>query len=56
VGLGPYALVSSRLGVLVSILSIIFYFLKFPIAGPRLTFGDYLKGKAWVHSSGSSAA
>jgi len=26
--------------------------LRFPIDGPRLTFGDYLKGNWWVHFLG----
>ena len=53
VGLGPYAVgFVFALGVLVSIFIYNLYFLKFPIAGPRLTFGDYLKGKAWVHFLG----
>jgi len=53
VGLGPYAVgFVFGLGVLVSIFVYNVYFLRFPIDGPRLTFGDYLKGKAWVHFLG----
>jgi glucose uptake protein len=40
------------LGVLVSVFFYNLYFLRFPIAGPRLRFGDYLKGSAWVHFLG----
>jgi len=53
VGLGPYAVAFVfGLGVLVSVFAYNLYFLRFPIDGPRLTFGDYLKGKAWVHFLG----
>ena len=53
VGLGPYAVAFIfSLGVLVSVFVLNLYFLRFPIDGPRLTFGDYLKGKAWVHFLG----
>jgi glucose uptake protein len=53
VGLGPYAVgFVFGLGVLVSVFVYNLYFLRFPIDGPRLTFGDYLKGKAWVHILG----
>ena len=53
VGLGPYAVgFVFSLGVLVSIFAYNLYFLKFPIDGPRLTFRDYLKGKAWFHVLG----
>ena len=53
VGLGPYAVgFVFGLGVLVSVFVYNLYFLKFPIEGSRLTFGDYLKGKAWVHVLG----
>jgi glucose uptake protein len=53
VGLGPYAVgFIFSLGVLVSIFFFNLYFLRFPIDGPRLTFRDYLKGKAWFHLLG----
>ncbi len=52
-GLGPYAVgFVFGLGVLVSVFVYNLYFMRFPIDGPRLTFGDYLKGKAWVHFLG----
>jgi len=38
--------------VLVSVFVLNLYFLRFPIDGPRLTFGDYLKGKAGYHVLG----
>ncbi len=38
--------------MLVSVFVYNLYFLKFPIDGPRLAFGDYLKGKAWTHFLG----
>jgi glucose uptake protein len=40
------------LGVLVSVFVYNLYFLKRPIAGPRLSFRDYLRGSAWVHFLG----
>ena len=40
------------LGVLVSVFVYNLYFLKRPIAGPRLSFGDYLRGSSWVHFLG----
>jgi len=53
VGLGPYAVgFVFGLGVLVSVFLFNLYFLRCPIEGSRLTFGDYLKGKAWVHVLG----
>ena len=52
-GLGPYAVAFVfGLGVLVSVFVYNLYFLRFPIAGPRLTFADYLKGNSWVHFLG----
>jgi glucose uptake protein len=52
-GLGPYAVAFVfGLGVLVSVFVYNLYFLKFPIAGPRLSFGDYLRGSSWVHFLG----
>ena len=52
-GLGSYAVAFVfGLGVLVSVFVYNLYFLKFPIAGPRLTFGDYLRGSSWVHFLG----
>ena len=52
-GLGPYAVgFIFGLGVLVSVFVYNLYFLKFPIDGPRLVFGDYLKGRAWTHFLG----
>jgi glucose uptake protein len=52
-GLGPYAVAFVfGLGVLVSVFVYNLYFLKFPIAGPRLRFADYLKGNSWVHFLG----
>jgi glucose uptake protein len=40
------------LGVLASVFAYNLYFLKRPIQGPRLSFGDYLKGSSWVHFLG----
>jgi glucose uptake protein len=40
------------LGVLVSVFVYNLLFLRFPIAGPRLSFGDYLRGSSWVHFLG----
>jgi glucose uptake protein len=52
-GLGPYAVAFVfGLGVLASVFVYNLYFLKFPIAGPRLKFADYLKGNSWVHFLG----
>jgi glucose uptake protein len=52
-GLGPYAVgFVFGLGVLVSVFVYNLYFLKFPIEGPRLSFGDYLKGNSWFHFLG----
>lgn len=52
-GLHPYAVAFVfGLGVLVSVFVYNLYFLKSPIAGPRLDFGDYLKGSSWVHFLG----
>jgi glucose uptake protein len=52
-GLGPYAVAFVfGLGVLISVFVYNLYFLKFPIAGPRLSFGDYLRGSSWVHFLG----
>ena len=52
-GLGPYAVgFVFGLGVLVSIFIYNLYFMRFPIDGPRLAFGDYLKGSAWAHFLG----
>ena len=52
-GLGPYAVAFVfGLGVLVSVFVYNLYFLRFPIAGPRLRFADYLKGSSWVHFLG----
>ena len=52
-GLGPYAVgFVFGLGVLVSVFVYNLYFMRFPIEGPRLTFGDYLKGNTWVHFLG----
>ena len=52
-GLGPYAVgFVFALGILVSVFFYNIYFMRFPIAGPRLTFGDYLKGSAWFHILG----
>ena len=52
-GLGPYAVgFVFGLGVLVSGFILNLYFMRFPIDGPRLTFGDYLKGGAWAHFLG----
>ena len=52
-GLGPYAVAFIfGLGVLVSVFIYNLYFLRFPIAGPRLRFTDYLKGSSWVHFLG----
>jgi glucose uptake protein len=52
-GLGPYAVAFVfGLGVLASVFVYNLYFLKFPIAGPRLRFADYLRGSSWVHFLG----
>jgi glucose uptake protein len=52
-GLGPYAVAFVfGLGVLVSVFFYNIFFLRFPIAGPRLRFADYLKGGLWVHFLG----
>ena len=52
-GLGAYAVgLVFGLGILVSVFVFNPYFLKFPIAGPRLFFRDYLKGSWWVHTLG----
>jgi hypothetical protein len=48
-GLGPYAVgFVFGLGVLASVFVYNLYFMRFPIEGPRLSFGDYLKGSWWV--------
>ena len=52
-GLGPYAVgFVFGLGILASVFVYNLYFMRFPIDGPRLTFGDYLKGSSWVHFLG----
>jgi glucose uptake protein len=52
-GLGPYAVgFVFGLGVLASVFVYNLYFLRFPIEGPKLSFGDYLKGSAWFHFLG----
>jgi glucose uptake protein len=52
-GLGPYAVgFVFGLGVLASVFVYNLYFLRFPIEGPRLSFGDYLKGSSWFHFLG----
>jgi glucose uptake protein len=52
-GLGSYAVgFVFALGVLASVFVYNLYFLRFPIDGPRLTFGDYLRGNWWVHFLG----
>jgi glucose uptake protein len=52
-GLGPYAVgFVFGLGVLASVFVYNPYFMRFPIEGPRLSFGDYLKGNWWVHFLG----
>jgi glucose uptake protein len=52
-GLGPYAVgFVFGLGVLASVFVYNLYFLRFPIEGPKLCFGDYLKGSAWFHILG----
>src|ERR1035437_5380319 len=52
-GLGPYAVgFVFSLGVLASVFVFNLYFMRFPIDGPRLRFGDYLKGNWWVHFLG----
>jgi glucose uptake protein len=52
-GLGPYAVgFVFGLGVLISVFVYNLYFLRFPIAGPRLSFADYLKGSSWFHFLG----
>jgi len=52
-GLGPYAVgFVFGLGVLASVFVFNLYFMRFPIEGPRLSFGDYLRGSRWVHFLG----
>ena len=52
-GLGPYAVgFVFSLGILASVFVFNLYFMRFPIDGPRLSFGDYLKGNSWVHFLG----
>ena len=52
-GLGPYAVgFVFGLGVLASVFVYNIYFMRFPIDGPRLSFGDYLRGSGWVHFLG----
>ena len=52
-GLGPYAVgFVFGLGILASVFVYNLYFMRFPIDGPRLRFGDYLKGSSWVHFLG----
>jgi len=52
-GLGPYAVgFVFGLGVLASVFVYNLYFMRFPIEGPRLRFGDYLRGNWWVHFLG----
>jgi glucose uptake protein len=52
-GLGPYAVgFVFGLGVLVSVFVYNLYFMRFPIEGPRLRFGDYFRGNWWVHFLG----
>jgi len=52
-GLGPYAVgFVFALGVLASVFVFNLYFMRFPIEGPRLKFGDYLRGNSWVHFLG----
>jgi glucose uptake protein len=52
-GLGPYAVgFVFGLGVLASVFVFNLYFMRFPIDGPRLRFGDYLRGNWWVHFLG----
>ena len=52
-GLGPYAVgFVFCLGMLVSVFVFNPFLMRFPIEGPRLSFGDYLRGNARVHSLG----
>ena len=52
-GLGPYAVgFVFSLGILASVFVFNLYFMRFPIEGPRLSFGDYLRGSRWVHFLG----
>ena len=52
-GLGPYAVgFVFALGVLASVFVYNLYFMRFPIAGPRLRFADYLRGSSWFHFLG----
>jgi len=52
-GLGPYAVgFVFSLGILSSVFVYNLYFMKYPIAGPRLRFADYLNGSGWVHFLG----
>ena len=52
-GLGPYAVgFVFSLGILASVFVFNLYFMRYPIEGPRLSFGDYLRGNRWVHFLG----
>ncbi len=52
-GLGPYAVgFVFSLGILASVFVFNLYFMRFPIEGPRLSFGDYWRGNRWVHFLG----
>lgn len=52
-GLDPYAVgLVFGLGILVSVFVFNLCFMRFPIAGPRLFFRDYLGGTSWAHTLG----
>ena len=52
-GLGAYGVgLVFGLGILVSVFVFNPFFLRFPIAGPRLRFSDYLRGSGRLHALG----
>ena len=52
-GLGPYAVgFVFAMGILASVFVFNPYFMRVPIDGPRLSFGDYLRGTRWEHFLG----
>lgn len=52
-GVGPYAaILLFGIGIFLSSVVISFYFMKVPIEGPSLTFGDYFRGRARKHLLG----
>jgi len=52
-GVGPYAaILLFGIGIFVSSVVFSFYFMKVPIEGASLTFGDYFRGRAQKHLAG----